>query len=816
MSTGVPHTWMNPFFYASSVNYALKVAPLACTSLFTRLFSSYVEAWKYFVALLLGVMSVFILGTNMLLYEVMAQESGDYVVDAVAFQGMKRIDPEAVKSQLKHTRGVLSRDNISEDLKIIFKTGFFDQVTVRYLSDGEGTGKRTLQYRVVEKPVVRKVYIKGNKKVSETSLSEVFKFGAQRFLDRTRLETMAKNGNNYYQGRGFYDAKVSFSVLPVDENQVDVTFNVVEGKKFKISRIIFRGLDKIDRDDLVAVIETKRYKWWNSWLFGTGRLNRELLENDRNLIRQYFLDHGYLDATVSAPLIERDEEDLNLVFDITEGAQYKVGSIKVAGDLVNKSASDTLEGTKIQTGDIFSATEIRNDLFIISDKFGDKGYAFANIAPDTSVDKDTSTVGLTYQIDQGKKVKVGKIIIRGNQKTYDNVIRRDMRLNEQELFSSSKVKRSDTVLRRTGFFEEISVAPEPSTNPDEVNLGVSVKEGSTGSFSAGVGYSSFDGVILNSRVSEQNLFGTGRRLDLNVDTSSFRNDIVLSFSDPRINDSWVSGSIDAVQATRNLFDFKRRQSGGGIGLGYPFEAIWGKAGEDISAGLQYELYSNEIFSVRPDRVADLVIQSEGTSISSAFIPSLTRNTIDNPLNPTKGSRQNLSFEWAGAGGDAKYILFEGRNTWFYPLIQTGFGDITFSWRFNIGYGDSLNDDPFPLFKRYFPGGINSNRGYRIRSLGPRDSRGNLFGGSKQLLNTTELIFPLVNAAGLKGVVFFDAGDAFDDKQSFEVAKLKKSYGMGLRWASPVGPIRIEFGFPLDEDRNGKKKMQTQFSFGAPW
>jgi outer membrane protein insertion porin family len=229
---------------------------------------------------------------------------------------------------------------------------------------------------------------------------------------------------------------------------------------------------------------------------------------------------------------------------------------------------------------------------------------------------------------------------------------------------------------------------------------------------------------------------------------------------------------------------------------------------------KYELLDVEISDVDPLNSAPLVVASEGNSTASAVSPSLTRNTINNPLNPTKGSRQQLSFEYGGLGGDEEYYLFEVGNQWYQPVIESSYGDLTFSLRTRMGYGESNNEDPYPLFKRYFPGGINSVRGFKNRSLGPRDDNGNVFGGAKQFVNNTELIFPLINAAGLRGVVFYDIGNAFDDSESIDFGEMREGYGVGIRWSSPLGPIRIEFGFPADR-KDDEDSMVTMFSFGAP-
>lgn len=733
-------------------------------------------------------------------------------VAAVLIEGNQRIDTAAIRAQVKSVAGPVDPATVSADIKAIYATGFFAQVSAAVVPDAPGGA--ALRFTVVEKPVVRKVFIKGNDEIEEKDLAEVFKFGSNRFLDRARVDALMRDAVNFYQAKGFYEATFDYSAVPVTDNQVDLTFTVTEGRRFTIDAITFRGLQAIDPDELADVIQTREYSWYKSWLLGTGRLNKEMLENDRLIVRQWLLDNGYIDGAVSEPEIEARDGRITVVFDVEEGQRYVLGNVTVSGDLIDGSAEKTLEGLSLGAGDVFSASKVRADSFTISDRFSDEGFAFANVVPGTVVSKATGTVDIDYVVSKGNPVTINRIKIRGNDKTYDNVIRRELRVEEQSSYSGTKVKRSQQLLERLGYFEEVGITSEPSDTPDTVDLLVNVREGSTGSFSVGAGYSSADGALFNARLAENNLFGTGRSLSLNADIGTERNNIVLSLTDRRFNDTfWLVGA-DLIASEREYNDFDRQLAGGGLEVGYPLEEVFGEVAEDIDFSLQYEYFDVEIRNVDEEDAAQLVIDSEGRSTSSAFTPKLIRNTINNPLNPTKGSKQVLSFEIAGAGGDQEYYLLEARQTWYYPLLQTSLGDFIFSWRATVGYGESLDDDPFPLFKRYFPGGINSVRGFKNRSLGPKDERGNEFGGSKELVNNLEIIFPLVNSAGFKGVVFYDVGNAFDDDDNIDLGELREAYGYGLRWSSPVGPLRIEFGFPVDREE-GESSMVTMFSFGAP-
>jgi outer membrane protein insertion porin family len=752
-----------------------------------------------------------LLACSAIVYSVGAVAQEAYTVQSVVIEGNRRIDVNAVRAQIKGASGTVSSEQVAEDIRTLYNTGFFDQVTVSVVRDAGG-GQR-LRYLLTEKPVVRKVLIKGNKEISESELAEILKLDAKRFVDRGKIQGLLRKGVSFYQAQGFYDASLEYTTASVGENEVDLTFTVVEGERYRVREVIVKGAKGLDTDEMLSTLQTRRYKWWSSWILGTGRVNPEMLEGDRQLLRQYLLDHGYVEGQVSEGSIEKRDDGLYVLFDVTEGDQFKVGEVRVGGDLIEGSQAKTLAGVESQSGEVFSASNVRNDIFAITDKFSDQGYAFANVVPNTSLRKADGLVDLDFTINKGSLVTVNKITVSGNEKTYDNVIRRSLTIEEQQLYSGSKIKRSQTLLQRLGYFDEVNITNKPTSDPKVVDLDVHVKEATTGSFSAGAGYSTANGAIFNTRVSENNLFGTGRRANVNLDFGSQISNQIVSFDDPRVNDSNLSAGVDLMRTTRRFTDFNRELAGGSATVGYPLETFLGEWAQDISANLKYEAVYVNIKDIGPD-ASQFVIDSGGTSTASSLTPSLVRNTINNPLNPTKGSRQNLSVEFAGLGGDQEFYLVEARNSWFYPMVETSFGEFVLSNRTSFGYGQSLNDDPFPLFRRYFPGGINSVRGFRNRTLGPTDINGREYGGSKQLVNNLEMIFPLINSAGFKGVVFYDAGQGFDDDQAIDVGLLRQAWGYGIRWASPMGPIRVEFGYPIDK-QDGERGVQTMFSFGAP-
>lgn len=732
-------------------------------------------------------------------------------IDAIAIEGNRRVDDSTVMLQVKSAVGSpLDSQTVSADIKDIYKTGFFDKVEAR--SEIRG-GKQTLVFDLKEKPAIRSAQVEGNEEVSDSTLREQLSIGSRRFLDRKKLLAGVEQARAYYQSQGYYDTEINYEVKPVDDETVDLVYRIKEGEKKVIRDIAFEGLEAIDESDLEDVIKTDTYFWLTSWFSGAGTLKKDQLEADVREINSYLLNHGYVDGRAGTPEVQETEKGLKIVFRVTEGEQYNFGDLAAEGTLLEGSESKTLEGIEAQTGETFDASKLRKDAFSISDKFTDIGFAFANVEPQTKVNRAEKTVDVTYEVDKGQLVHVNRINISGNSKTSDNVIRREFQIQERDLFSSSRIRRSQQLLQRLGYFEEVTISPASTNRADEVDLNVAIREANTGTFSIGAGVSSGEGFIASAQVTESNIFGTGNAITFNVDSGTRNENYILGFTNPRVNDSYFSFGAEALSTTREFDDFDRNQAGGSLSVGYPLAFLGEEIRDDYRATLRYELLRIDISEIDDD-APQLIIDEEGRSTSSSITPALTRNTIDNPLDPTNGSRQQASVELAGLGGTEEFWLLQLSNSWYYPVIESERGPLVFAQRTRFGYGDTYNDERFPLFRRFFPGGINSVRGFDARELGPKDEQGNEYGGNKQLVLNFEMIFPVLPSVGLQGVAFYDIGNAFDDEEQIEASALRHAVGWGIRWRSPIAPIRIEFGYPLDREE-GEKSFVTNFSFGSP-
>lgn len=740
-----------------------------------------------------------------------ASAHADVLLKDVSIEGNERVLESTIMMQISSQPGGYFEPRLVElDVKELYRTGSFQQVMARVEKHPDGV---VLRYQVVEKPAIRNVYLQGNEEVDTDTLKEKLKVDERRFLDRQKLSAGVREAIAFYEERGFYGTDIDYVAEPVEDNAVDIVYKVDEGKELVIKEIRFEGNSAFEDEDLEDEIQTSTYSWWSSWLTGSGLLKEEQLKADQALLSRYYLTRGYVDFQTGEPEVEALEDHLRVTYKVREGEKYQFGEIRAQGDLLPEGEEETLEGIESVSGETFNVEAMRKDAFTITEKFTNIGYAFTNTAPETQIDRENRLVNLNFVINKGGLVRVRRINVSGNEKTKDNVVRRSLAIQEQELFSSSKVQRSQQWLQRLGYFDEVTITPEATDVEDEVDLNVSVREGNTGSFSAGFGYSSGDGFIGTLRITETNLWGTGNSISLNIDTGSRNQNFIISYDDPRINDTRWSGGIDILSVERQFDDFVRDQKGGSVTVGYPLVFLDEKYLDDIRFSFRYEYLSIDITDVEP-QAAQLIQDSEGKTSASSITPGIIRNTINNPLNPTGGSRQLVSFEFAGLGGEEEFWLASINNTWYYPIAETSFGTFVFSQRTRFGWGETFNDEQFPLFKRFFEGGINSVRGFDARELGPQDEEGSFFGGNKRLVGNFEVIFPIVDSAGFNGVTFFDAGNAFDDEESMSFSNLRFAWGWGIRWRSPLAPIRIEFGYPIDREE-GENSVVTHFSFGAP-
>ena len=609
-----------------------------------------------------------------------------------------------------------------------------------------------------------------------------------------------------FRDKGFYLAQVSHEALPVDggKNQVDVVYRAEPGEKVRIKQFNLMGVKNLDEDELRGVLATGEAGAW-SWLTGSGKFKEADLERDREVIRAFYLNHGYIDVEVLEPLVTltKDREWIKIDVPVREGRPYQVGTVRFSGDL--EYPEETLRSNAgMLPGKVFRSDDYRAAVDALTDLYGDIGYAFVEVNPRTQRDEERLLLDLDFQIVKGAPVHIGRIEIRGNDKTRDRVIRREMRLDEGELYNRRLLKRSKGKIGALDFFETFNLNSRRRPGTDLLDLDIEVVEKATGTFSVGAGYSSADGVIGMATISQKNFLGLGYQLSLAANLGTSQETYSVGFNNPRVFDSNVYAGIDVYKSYREYTDYDKGSVGFALKLGTAL-------GEDWRTRWIYRLEEAEVKNV-DELASDLIRDQEGIAVTSSITPTLTYDTRDNPWDPAAGTQLDFSVEWAGGvlQGDNEFIKNGVDFSHYRPL----WFDHVFMTHAAAGYVFPLNGKEIPIYERYYLGGINSLRGYDTRSVGPIDPvTGETIGGDKMVQFNLEYIVPLIPDAKVKGVLFFDAGNAWDEGESYFDSELLKSVGAGVRWFSPMGPLRLEWGYVLDR-RPGDDDSQWEFSVGG--
>lgn len=735
-------------------------------------------------------------------------------VGEVAFEGTRRVDLSAVRAVLSVQPGQdITVDDIDRDIRAIYKIGRFADVAAEFVERG---GVQVLLFRLTERPLVRSVEYVGNKELSTEKLSGLVTLKTPDIHDPRKIERSVDAIRKAYLQEGFHAAEVVARVEVNEDSEASVFFDIKEGEKILIRRIRFDGNTLFSEAQLKKVMETKE-RWFLSWLTDRGTYKDEVLQNDLEIIADQYFNEGYVQVKVRQPLITvaDDKKSLDILIEIQEGAQFRIGQVDISGDLL-KDKTAMLALLKLKAGDVFSRQKLRQDILAINDLYADQGYAYVNVSPLTQLDTELRQVNLLIEVEQGVQVFIDKIQIAGNTKTRDKVIRREMTLVEGELYSATKMKESRRRINNLGFFEEVNVATGKSSDESQMNVAVDVKERPTGTFSVGFGYSSVDGLIGQGSVTQENFLGRALKLNLAGSVGGKSTTYQLGLTDPYFLDKNLALGFDLYKTEREYTDFSKKTFGGSAKLGFPLTY-------DLRAFFLYRYEEKEIFDVDDD-ASLLIREQEGESTLSSITATFTRNTTDYHLDPTRGSVSQLSAEYAGLGGTEKFAKYIADQRFFFPYK---WGTV-FSLHGQIGYIQSIGGEEIPIDERFFLGGINTIRGFKSRQVGPRvrverevvDSSGKVtassddyefVGGTKEAYFNLEYTFPLIKDMGLKGILFFDTGNAWSEDEDY-FSEMRYSVGGGIRWFSPMGPLRLEWGYNLDP-RDDEDRSQFEFSIG---
>ena len=747
-------------------------------------------------------LQIFICSLVVLLMPVMephihAQSEG--LVGSIKIEGNKRVETSTLLYYIKTREGEpLSRSQISKDIKQIYDLGQFKDIRVETRQGSKGL---EVVFIVEEIPSIGDVLFYGNTEVEDSAIHEILGFKrGEAFQDHITKEAKEKIKFLYHE-KGFFFAEVNVVSKKSIRNLMNIHIRIREGEKIGIENIRFSGNKKFSADDLRDQMETKA-ETWISWLDESGIYKKDILKLDVFRLEAYYQDHGYLRARVQEPNINIDQKnkEINISISIEEGSQYRVGKVTSKPDNT-VSADDILKALQIKSGDVYSLSKVRAGILNISDLYSERGYAFADVNPITKTNENSRTVDVGIEVDRGRKVYVGEINVIGNTRTLDNVIRREFRLKEGELFDSVKLKRSKQRINNLQFFEDVKVDTRRGKESDLIDITTTVTERATGSVNVGAGYSSNENIMFNAGISQNNFMGTGRRVVFSTSLSSRRTDFNLSLTDPRVFDTELLGGVDAFNRKTNYYSYKARNTGMGFRVGKSLS-------EDDWAGLNYNFANIKVSDV----VKTTAYLKEGTRVTSRISPTFVRDTRDDFMNPSTGSRHVVRFTLAGLGG-AKFHKMSYETAHYWPIV----GKLVGMLHGKISWADGYGDESLPIFERYYMGGPKSLRGYTIKNVGPKDVSGNPLGGNQSLLLNAELQYPFTK--GFRGFVFYDRGNLYGTGDSisttsatWDLGNMRDSIGAGIRFLSPFGPIGFSYGIKLDQ-ATGEESGEFHFSAG---
>ena len=735
-------------------------------------------------------------------------QAGVQKVKSIEVRGNKRIEESAIRGRLTlKVDDPYTGEAIRTQIRLIYEMGFFEDVRIE---TDPVVGGVAVVFVVREKPFITEIVFDGNENLGEDKLKEKITIRSQSFLDQQQAKESAERIRLAYQEDGYYNAEVIPIILTLEEDRKRLTFFIKEGERARIKTVTFDGMQVVKKKDVFKLIATREWVPLYGILLGrlpsiftdAGILKREELGNDVERIKEVYLNKGYLNVQVGLPVVEltEDKKWFTVTFVIVEGDPYTVGEVGFRGNTIYEEA-ELKAGMKIKPGEIFQRAKIREEMTRLTELYGIRGYAFTDVSPSVAPDPQTKTAAITFHIKEGDLIRIRQIQITGNDKTRDNVIRRELRVNEQEVTDTVAMKRSYQRLTNLNYFETVEILPK-QVEPDKVDIEVKVKEKPTGSFSIGGGYSTLDQFVAVADVTEGNLGGRGQVVRVRGQLGQRRTLGLLSFRDPYLYDSLTSVQGDLYRTVTNYTTYHEDKSGASVSFGRWFS--------EYTSG-NFSLVAETLELKDPTSVApSFVLQQIGFQSTTGFRSSLSRDTRDYYLDPRTGIRSavNLDLGTPALGGTNNFYKFMVDAIKYTPL----FWDTRHSIRGRFGITEGLGGKAIPLTERFYVGGINTMRGFVFGRAGPVTSDGSLLGADQQIIINNDFIFPLSAEAKLNGVLFFDYGKGHSDVAGVST-KFRSSAGIEARWISPFGPLRAAYGINLDREPLERKGV-FEFSVGS--
>ncbi len=738
-----------------------------------------------------------------------AQTFKPFVVRDIRVEGLQRTEPGTVFSYLPVKVGeTMTEEKAQQALRALFATGFFKDVRLEVQND-------VLVVLVEERPAIAQVDFSGVKEFDGDTLRKVLRemgIAEGRVFDRSVLDNAEQELKRQYLSRGRYAAEVQTTVTPLERNRVGINFTVVEGDVAKIRSINIVGAQAIGEKELLELF-TLRTPGWLTWYTKHDQYSRQKLSADLEALRSHYLNQGYLDFNIDSTQVSitPDKLDIYITVNVTEGEKYTVSEILLTGQtLVPKEQLERL--IKVNPGDVYSREKLIESVKAINDRLGNEGYAFANANPVPRLDKEKRTVAFTIVVDPGRRVYVRRINIGGNTRTRDEVVRREMRQLEGAFYDTSRIQVSKQRIDRTQYFKDVSVETAPvAASPDQVDVNFTVEEKPTGALLLGAGFSSVDKLVVSGSVSQQNVFGSGKSISVNVNSGKVNQVYALSYLNPYYTVDGVSQGFDVYKrdtdaSSLSVGAYVTKTLGGGIRFGYPISET-----DSISFGVNAESVDLQTFTNSPLSYLNFVNQFGSRYAYGAATVGLGQDTRDSAIQTTKGTLARTSVELAG--GDLQYYRLNVQYQWFRPLTRV----FTLALNGEVGFTHGLGNKSVPFFKNYYVGGPGSVRGYRPFSLGPRDADGNSLGGTRKMVGSAEVQFPVPGATqdkSLRLAAFIDAGQVFGAAEKWSISEMRYAAGIGLSWTSPFGPLKLSLAQPFNERKGIDRVQRLQFTFGT--
>ncbi|MBL1142350.1 MAG: outer membrane protein assembly factor BamA [Proteobacteria bacterium] len=750
----------------------------------------------------------------MLSVVVSSQAAQEFVIEDIRVEGLERITPGTVFNYLPMKVGDTFDDSrSSEAVRALFKTGLFDDV--RLERDGN-----ILVFLIKERPAIGSITMSGNEDIKTDDLLanlKQFGFAEGRVFVQSQLDQTEQELERQYYSLGKYAVKINSTVTELDNNRVGILIEVSEGLAAKIKKINIVGNTVFEEKKLLKQFKLSTPTWL-SFYTKNDQYSKQKLSGDLETLRSYYLDNGYLNFNIESTQVSitPDKKDIYITINISEGEQYTVTDVKLAGELILPE-QDLFELISIGSGELFSRKEVTDSSKRLTERLGEEGYSFANVNSIPDINKEDKTVSLTFFVDPSKRVYVRRINFAGNSKTRDEVLRREMRQQEGAWISTKQVERGKQRLQRTGYFKDVNVdTPAVAGTTDQVDVNYSVEEASGGQIGIGLGFSQGQGLILNTSISQDNFLGSGKSINFAFNNSDVNTRYQLGFLDPYYTDDGISRGFNAFYRVTdaqdaNLALYETKEYGGSVNFRIPVT-------ENNSFGTEFS-YSNtelDLLGGSSSQLSNFVAQNGDSYDLIKFSASFAHDTRNKKILPDKGVLHSIGTQVSvpSFGDSLTYYKVNARTQWFKDIYK----DYILTLGAEFGYGDSYGDTTeLPFFENFFAGGPKSVRGYEENTLGPRDSLNRPLGGDRKVLGNAEVILPVPFLSEFKKSVrvtgFVDAGNVYGPNEDLDLSELRYSTGLSAIWISPFGAISMSMAFPVNE-KSTDEVQNFQFTFGT--